>query len=78
MTSCSAAKRGLCNQIGIQVRAVRLCHRAKVDPHEGHLRPELVSLVPPGLRKAIKFANAKHLLSFANPQIGVPLSVEFG
>ena len=27
---------------------------AKGDPHRGHLRPELVSPVPPGLRKAIQ------------------------
>jgi len=32
-----------------------LCSPAKGDPHEGHLRPEMVSLVPPGLRKAIQF-----------------------
>ena len=32
-----------------------LCSLAKGDPHEGHLRPEMVSLVPPGLRKAIQF-----------------------
>ena len=51
------------NQTRIQRRAVSLCHTAKVDPHEGHLRPELVALVPPGLRKAIQlFANAERLL----------------
>ena len=43
------------NRFSIQLRAVRLCHTAQGDPHEGHLRPEPVSLVPPGLRKAIQF-----------------------
>ena len=33
---------------------VGLCSPAKGDPHEGHLRPEMVSLVPPALRKGIK------------------------
>ena len=30
-----------------------LCFLAKGDPHEGHLRPEMVSLVPLALRKGI-------------------------
>ena len=43
------------NRFSIQLRTVRLCHTAKGEPHGGHLRPELVSPVPPGLRKAIQF-----------------------
>ena len=41
------------HQVRIQVRTISLCHTAKGDPHGGHLRPELVSPVPPALRKGI-------------------------
>ena len=53
MASCFAAKRGLRGLCWIQERTVVLCHRAKGDPHEGHLRPEMVSLVPPAPRRGI-------------------------
>ena len=64
MTSCFAAKRGLRDQDRIQVRAVSLCYRAKGDPHRGHLRPEMVSPVPPAPRRGIQLETRS--VSFLN------------
>ena len=63
---------GISDQIRIQERAVALCHMAKGDPHRGHLRPELVSPVPPGLRKAIK--SETRSVSFFLPRRGLSKS----
>ncbi len=53
LTPPARARTGDECQFRMQGRAVRLCHRAKGDPHEGHLRPEMVSLVPPAPRRDI-------------------------
>ena len=42
-----------------------LCSPAKVDPHEGHLRPEMVALVPPAPRRGVQSAKAKPLLHYS-------------
>ena len=72
MAPCFTAKRGMYGQGWIKGRAVGLCHTAKVDPHEGHLRPEPVSL--PGARPAQGHysGNAKRFLPSRSPQTAFP------
>ena len=50
----------------------RLCSPAKGDPHRGHLRPEMVSPVPPALRKGIIPETRSVSYFFRSPQTAFP------
>ena len=56
-----------------------LCSPAKGDPPgRGTFGLRWCPSPAPALRRGIKFTNASRLCSSANPQIGVPFSLEFG
>ena len=60
---------------GFRCEQPGLCSPAKGDPHEGHLRPEMVSLVPPDPRRVIIVPKGEAFVSsFRRPQSAILFS----